>query len=1030
MATNLSITKNDGITSVVPGTSTTYIIVVSNAGPDAVVDAAVTDLFPAAITNTSWTAAAAPGSSVAQASGAGDIATTVSLPVGGTVTFTAVAQIDPSATGSISNTATVSAPAGVTDTNPADNSSIDTDTLAPQADLSIFKTDGTTTAVRGTVDTYTITVTNNGPSTVSSFTLSDSIPSAFLNPSFGTPSAGSYDPATGVLSGLTFASGDSVSITLSGTVDPSATGSISNTATVSPPSGVTDPNPSNNGGTDTDTLISAVPAIQVVKFVNGQDANLPSGPHVSVGSTVTFAYVVTNTGNVPLSNVILTDDKLGTISSHIGDANGNGLLDLTETWTYTATATALAGQQINIGAVSGQDITSPSTIVADNDPANYFGDAPGINVVKFVNGQDADSPTGPHVPAGTPLVFTYVVTNTGNVPLAGVAVTDDTLGPIVGPSSGDSNANGLLDLTETWTYTTIATAQIGQHTNTATVIAQNANNPPGGIVTDTNPANYFGDSPIHMVKLVNGDNADTPTGPHVAAGSTVTFTYQVTNTGFSPLLNVIVTDDKLGPILGFTGDNGNGQLDPFETWTYTHAATAVAGQQTNTGTVIALQSSSFTIVTDNDQANYFGDAPGIDIVKLVNGQNADSPTGPHLPVGSTVTFTYVVTDTGNVPLSNVAVTDDKLGAITSFTGDANGNGLLDLTETWTYTTIATVLAGQQTNVGTVTAQDTSTFATVTDHDPANYFGQQQTSDFNADGSSDVLLGQQSGHFVAEWLMNNGQIGSNEGVANIDADFGPLSGGPSKWRFQDTGDFNGDGKADVLWRHDNGQAAIWTMNGSQITNNQSPGNITTDWHDEGVGDFNGDKRADVLWHNNNGQVALWTMEGTQITGDELVGTVGSNWHFQGLLDANGDGKSDVLLRDSGGQVVLWTMDGAQITNNQSVGNVGLDWNIQGTGDFDGDGRGDVLLRNDSGQVVIWQMNGAQIVSNTSVATPGNEWHVADVGDYNADGHSDILWRNDGGQVSIWEMNGATITNNHSVGSLTSDWSILNHHYDVL
>ena len=304
-------------------------------------------------------------------------------------------------------------------------------------------------------------------------------------------------------------------------------------------------------------------------------------------------------------------------------------------------------------------------------------------------------------------------------------------------------------------------------------------------------------------------------------------------------------------------------------------------------------------------------------------------------------------------------------------------------------------------------------------------------DFNADSTSDVLLGQQSGHFIAEWLMNNGQIGSNQGVANIDADFGPLFLGPAKWRFQDTGDFNADGKADVLWRHDNdGQVVLWTMNGSQITNNQSVATISNDWHNEGVGDFNGDGRADVLWHNDNGQVALWTMNGAQITGNQLVATVGANWHFQGLLDANGDGKSDVLLRDSGGQVVLWTMDGAQITGNQSVANLGLDWNIQGTGDFNGDGKSDVLVRNDSGQVVIWQMNGAQIVSNTSVATPGNDWHVADVGDYNADGRSDILWRNDNGQVSIWDMNGATITNNHSVGSLTPDWSILQHHYDVL
>src|SRR5204863_2446603 len=70
--------------------------------------------------------------------------------------------------------------------------------------------------------------------------------------------------------------------------------------------------------------------------------------------------------------------------------------------------------------------------------------------------------------------------------------------------------------------------------------------------------------------------------------------------------------------------------------------------------------------------------PALNIVKFVNGQDADSPTGPHVAVGSTVTYTYVVTDTGNVPLANVVVTDDKLGTITSFTGDTNNNNLLDL----------------------------------------------------------------------------------------------------------------------------------------------------------------------------------------------------------------------------------------------------------------------------------------------------------------------------------------------------------------
>jgi uncharacterized repeat protein (TIGR01451 family) len=248
-------------------------------------------------------------------------------------------------------------------------------------------------------------------------------------------------------------------------------------------------------------LLLAVDAVQIVRFVNGQDADTPSGPHVHAASTVTFTYVVTNTGNAPLSNVVVTDDKLGTITSFTGDSNGNGSLDLTETWVYTQTATALAGQQTNTATVTGQD---GGTTVSDDNPANYFGDIPGVQIVKFANGQDADSATGPRVAAGSTVTFTYVVTNTGNTPLANVAVSDDKLGPVTS-FTGDTNGKGLLDLAETWIYATTATALAGQQTNVGTVTAQDANNPPGSTVTDDNPANYFGDAPlINIVKFDNG----------------------------------------------------------------------------------------------------------------------------------------------------------------------------------------------------------------------------------------------------------------------------------------------------------------------------------------------------------------------------------------------------------------------------------------------------------------------------------------------------------------------------------------------
>src|SRR5207248_2340636 len=129
------------------------------------------------------------------------------------------------------------------------------------------------------------------------------------------------------------------------------------------------------------------------------------GIHVDAGTTLTFTYIVTNTGNVPIKSVAVNDDVLGTITSFTGDANTNGLLDTSETWTYTKTATAQAGQNANTGTVTGNDNFTNAS-VTDDDQANYFGDMPSIKIVKKVNGDDANTSPGIHVAAGSTLTFT------------------------------------------------------------------------------------------------------------------------------------------------------------------------------------------------------------------------------------------------------------------------------------------------------------------------------------------------------------------------------------------------------------------------------------------------------------------------------------------------------------------------------------------------------------------------------------------------------------------------------------------------
>ena len=85
----------------------------------------------------------------------------------------------------------------------------------------------------------------------------------------------------------------------------------------------------------------------------------------------------------------------------------------------------------------------------------------------------------------------------------------------------------------------------------------------------------------------------------------------------------------------------------------------------------------------------------------------------------------------------------------------------------------------------------------------------------------------------------------------------------------------------------------------------------------VADFNGDGKADVLWQNTNGQVAMWQMDGNHVTSNTTVGSA-HGWTVVGTGDYNHDGKADVLLQNASGQVAEWQMNGDHIAENLIVG----------------------------------------------------------------------------------------------------------------
>jgi uncharacterized repeat protein (TIGR01451 family) len=137
----------------------------------------------------------------------------------------------------------------------------------PTTDLTITKTDNQTSANPGSSITYTIKVTNNGATPLSSLKVTDALPAALINPTF-TPSIGTYNSTTGDWIGLSLNPNQSIELTITATISPSFLGTLTNQATVLPPTGTEDFNPDNNEATDTTVVSSSVlPRIRLVKRI-------------------------------------------------------------------------------------------------------------------------------------------------------------------------------------------------------------------------------------------------------------------------------------------------------------------------------------------------------------------------------------------------------------------------------------------------------------------------------------------------------------------------------------------------------------------------------------------------------------------------------------------------------------------------------------------------------------------------------------------------------------------------------------------
>jgi uncharacterized repeat protein (TIGR01451 family) len=554
---DLSITKTDGVTSKVPGTSVTYTIVVSNGGPSDANGVSAADTFPSDLTGVTFTSVAAGGATGNTAAGAGNISDTLNMPTGSSVTYTVNATVKSSATGSLSNTATVTAPGNVTDPTLGNNTSTDTDTLTPQADLSITKSDGATTAVPGSAIVYTITVTNPGPSDAPGTTVADTFPSDLTGVTFTSVGAGGATGNTAAGSGnindtaVNLPSGSSVTYTVNATVKSSATGSLSNTATVTAAGSVTDPTPGNNSSTDTDTLTPHAD-LSITK-TDGVASKVP-------GTSVTYTIVVTNNGpsDAPgttvgdtfpgiLSGVTFTSVAAGgaTGNTAAGSGNINDTLSMPSgsSVTYTVNATVSAAAT---GTLSNTATVAAGGGVTDPTPGNNSAtDTDTLTPSADVSVTKTDSPDP--VVVGNNITYTITVTNNGasdaqTLSLSDAVPANTTLVSVTTPSgwsrtdavpAGGTGTLTFTRATQAASASSIFTVVVNVNAGTAngTTITNTAN--VSSATTDPTPGNNSA-----IATTLVQSNADvaisktrSPNTASIDAGNNVTYTINVINNG-------------------------------------------------------------------------------------------------------------------------------------------------------------------------------------------------------------------------------------------------------------------------------------------------------------------------------------------------------------------------------------------------------------------------------------------------------------------------------------------------------------------
>ena len=232
---------------------------------------------------------------------------------------------------------------------------------------------------------------------------------------------------------------------------------------------------------------------------------------------------------------------------------------------------------------------------------------------------------------------------------------------------------------------------------------------------------------------------------------------------------------------------------------------------------------------------------------------------------------------------------------------------------------------------------------------------------NGSVDGETILGQdlfyQDGKTVGAWLMENGKVVGFQKIWDVDSDTINVIG---------LGDFNGDGKTDLLLRSDYGTIGCYMTDGTGWNGFQSVGK---EWEVVAVGDLNDDGKDDLVVKHTQGYAGAWiTQDDGSVKWSDLD-TLKDGTEIIGAGDFNGDGTDDVLLR-KGSWVGAWLVEDGEVSDYMGIFNNRSD--VEQIGDFDGDGIDDLRIRNAAGDIGVLYVKGADTTEWQYFKSVGDEW----------------------------------------------------------